>query len=223
MNDYTVHQYGTDSSGRTIWMTAFMHDWWETTVGELGFRPVIIQGAFQERNAGGGAKASDGAHDKGGCIDVRTRDLTAEQIGQVVRVTRDRGAGSYRRDLTARHGGMDPHVHITLGADYPLSPMARTLWHSYVTGGDGLAAGKGRPADASDYEYRPKPLVLVPPTEEDDMAKYTDWDPADRKALAEDVADAVWSKTVPTADSPTKPRAVLNAIKKLYDAKFPAK
>jgi hypothetical protein len=164
--DFTVHAYGTDSSGRTIYMTAFMHDWYEARCAAVGFRPTIVQGGFMTRN-GGGAADSSGAHDQGGCIDVRTRDLTEAQIDAWVRETRDHGGATYRRDLTPKHGGMDPHAHTTLGADRPLSAMAHLLWASYVAGGDGLAAGPGRPSGAPDYEYRPNPLVLTPPPEDD--------------------------------------------------------
>lgn len=206
MNDYTVQQYGTDSSGRPIFLTTFMHEWIQARQDALGFPLVIVQGAFMTR-AGGGAKDSSGYHDQAGCVDFRTHDLTRSQIDRLVREFRDNGGAVWRRDKTAKHGGMDPHAHLTLGDDSPLSDGARISWHSYTTGGDGLA-GPGR-----DYEYRPHPLVLTPP--EEDMA------------LSEDdvkrIADAVWARTVPTADSPTKPRLVLNVFKKLYDAKFPAK
>ena len=118
MSDSTVERYGTDTSGRPILMTRFMHDWWEHRVANLGFRPVIVQGAFMAR-VGGGARASDGAHDGGGCFDVRTWDLTGEQIDALVWECRKHGGAAYRRDQSAKHGDMDPHCHITLGADVP--------------------------------------------------------------------------------------------------------
>ena len=62
MPDYTVRQYGTDSSGRPVYMSAYMHDWWEQVCDELGFEPTIVQGAHMAR-AGGGASASAGFHD----------------------------------------------------------------------------------------------------------------------------------------------------------------
>ena len=162
---FDVLDLGTDSSGRRIFMTRYMHDWWEARVAALGFRPVIVQGAFMLRN-GGGARASDHAHDGGGCLDVRTRDLTTEQIDALVKECRLHGGAAYRRDKSPAHGGMDPHCHITLGSDDALSDMARTLWRSYLNNGDGLAAGPGRPGNAPDYEFRPDPLVLEPPQED---------------------------------------------------------
>src|SRR5690349_25142486 len=97
-------------------MTAFMADWYEARCAAVGFRPTIVQGGFMTRN-GGGAADSCGAHDQGGCIDVRTRDLTEAQIDAWVRETRDHGGATYRRDLTPKHGGMDAHAHTTLAPD----------------------------------------------------------------------------------------------------------
>lgn len=163
MRDFTVHRYGTDSSGRGIFMTAYMHDWWDFVGDVLTFpAPPIVQGAFMVKN-GGGARASDGAHDQGGCIDVRTRDLTTAEIDELVKVARTYGGGANRRDPSAKHGAMEAHCHITLGTDHPLSSMAQTLWNSYLAGGDGLAAGPGRPGNAPDYEWRPHPMVKTPP------------------------------------------------------------
>lgn len=193
MPDFTVHAYGTDSSGRTIYLTAYMHDWWETVVAALGFRPTIVQGAFMTRN-GGGASASAGYHDQGGCMDVRTWDLTGSQLDALIRETRDRGAASWRRDKTPAHGGMDPHCHITLGSDSPLSPGARASWQSYLDGKNGLAGG------APDYEYRPSPLVTTPP--EDDM-------PYTEKQLTDIVRAAVAAELEPLREQNKRIRQAL--------------
>jgi hypothetical protein len=91
MTDFTVKRYGTDSSGRAIYMTVYMHDWWEHVVDLLGFEPVIVQGAFMVRN-GGGAKDSEGAHDQGGSIDVRTRNLATARILDVAEKVQIRDA-----------------------------------------------------------------------------------------------------------------------------------
>jgi hypothetical protein len=153
--DFTVHQYGTDTSGRPIYMTAYMHQWWEGIVGELGFDPTIVQGAWMARVAGGGAAASAGYHDGGGCIDLRVWDRTQTQIASMVHAIRWGGAGCWVRDRT--HGGMDPHLHIVLGTDGGLSSGAAWQWLNYLHGGDGLSSG-GR-----DYHPRPSPLVTEPP------------------------------------------------------------
>lgn len=164
MSDFSVHRYGTDTSGRAIFMTTYMHNWWERVVEKLGFRPTIVQGAFMTR-AGGGAAASAGYHDEGGCIDVRVWDLTQKQQRALVHTTRELGAASWVRD--AQHGGMDPHCHITLGSDRPLTAGAKNSWASYIAGRDGLAS------NGPDYEWRPHPLVTKPP--EDDLSAEDVW------------------------------------------------
>lgn len=180
--DFTVHQYGTDTSGRALFMTVYMHDWFESVVAELGFRPTVVQGAFMTRN-GGGAAASAGYHDQGGCLDVRTWDLTSSQVDALVRTCRKRGGAAWRRDKTPLHGGMDPHCHITLGSDRPLSDGAAESWRSYLAGDNGLSN------NAPDYEWRPNPLVTTPPEEDmplnqDDLTKL-------REIIAEESAKAV--------------------------------
>jgi len=152
--DFTVVTVGTDSSDRPIKMTRYMRDWWEETVEDLGFRPVIVQGAFV---AGVGAAASAGYHDKGGCIDLRVWDLDDDEQAKVIRVTRRRGAASWVRD--AKHGGFDPHIHLLLGTDEPLAAGAKAQWADYVKGGNGLTGASA----GKDYHWRPDPLVLVPP------------------------------------------------------------
>ncbi len=182
--DFTVGQYGTDPFGRPVLMTAFMHEWTEAYFDLLGFRPRILQGCFMER-IGGGAAASSGAHDKAKCIDLETVDRTDTEIDLMVDTARDNGGAAYRRDETPEHGGMPPHVHITVGADEPGSEMANLLWSSYLNDGDGLAAADGRPSNAPDYERRPNPLVLTPPEE---MFMLND---ADRAWIAAELKTAV--------------------------------
>ena len=159
MLDFTVAPRGIDTSGRAILMSQFMADWWDAIVDRLGWRPVIIQGAWMSRVPGGGASASAGYHDRGGCLDVRTRDLTPAKVDQLVRVLRRHGAAAWRRDQ--QHGGMDPHLHFVLGADADLAPGAAAQWLDYRAGGNGLTGSSAGP----DYEWRPKPLVLTPPEE----------------------------------------------------------
>lgn len=185
MADFTVSQHGVDPFGRPVLMTAFLHEWWEAYVDALGFRPRILQGCFMSRVPGGGAAASSGAHDEAGCIDVETEGLTAAEIDRMVWLARTFGGAAYRRDMTAQHGGMPQHMHITVGADRPLSDMAQALWSSYVSGGDGLAGADGRPSGAPDYERRPNPLVLIPPEE---MFMLND---ADKQWIANQIKAAV--------------------------------
>lgn len=132
-------------------------------VEPFAVKVVITQGAFMVR-AGGGADASAGYHDAGGCIDFRTWNLTTAQLDTFVRTWRNRGGAAWRRDEALLHGGMAEHCHITLGSDSPLSNGAKDSWQQYRDRSNGLTgASHGR-----DYERRPSPLVLEY-DEEDDM------------------------------------------------------
>ena len=164
MPDYKVAKRGHDPNGRPIFMTGFMADWWERVVDDLGFRPTIVQGAFMAR-VGGGAAASAGYHDLGGCLDLRVWDLTADQVEKTIRTLRRMGAAAWLRNKA--HGGFDPHIHLVLGADHPLTTGAASQWRQYMQGRDGLAS------NGPDYHWRPKPLVLEPP-EDDIMAAADD-------------------------------------------------
>lgn len=174
--DFAVHQYGTDTSGRPILLTAYMHDWWERVCDDLGFAPTVVQGAFMAR-LGGGASASAGYHDNGGCIDLRVWDLGASQVEDVIRTIRELGAAAWVRDQ--QHGGFDPHIHLLLGSDRPLARGAQTQWGQYLAGRDGLAS------NGPDYHWRPDPLVITPPPE-DDMTPQQE---ATLNRVASDVAD----------------------------------
>ena len=150
---------GTDSSGRAVLMSPLMSKWWSEYVKACqakGFTPVVTQGAFMAQ-AGGGAAASAGYHDLGGCLDLRVWDRTTAERQFMVRQARRMGAGAWIRDQ--KHGGMDPHLHLVLGVDNPLSIGAAAQWQAYLRGEDGLAGG------GNDYHWRPVPLV-------------TDWKPA---------------------------------------------
>lgn len=200
MSDFTVKRYGSDAYGRPVLMTVYMHRWFVRYCDVLGWTPRIAQGAFMAR-LGGGAAASEGAHDEGGCLDLLTAGCSTSEIDHMVNTARRLGAGAYRRDRTARHGNMPPHMHLTLGTDRPLSPMAQALWSSYLGGGDGLAAGAGRPANAPDYEWRPNPLVTVPP-EEDDMTKDELIEVLRSKEGRDAIGDAVRATILPSAPQP---------------------
>lgn len=159
--DYTVIRVGTDSSGRTIWMTQWMRQVYAACrahplILPFAWKITVVQGAFMLRD-GGGAGDSAGVHNAAGCIDIRTWNLTTTEINLWVRVTRMLAFPFWRRDWSWAHGGMSPHAHGVLGTDAPMSSGSLTSWRSYVGGGDGLA-GPGR-----DYEWRPSPLVLVTP------------------------------------------------------------
>jgi hypothetical protein len=145
---------GTDPNGRPIYVTRKMRRWWRRVCTRLGFTPTIVQGAWMTK-AGGGAAASAGYHDGGGCLDLRVWDLDAAQQQRLVRLLRDMGAAAWIRDR--QHGGMDPHLHLVLGSDIGLSDGAKAQWIDYLSGRDGLASR------GPDYHWRPDPLVKTPP------------------------------------------------------------
>lgn len=191
-----IHKVGTDSSGRAIYMTAHMRRVWALILAHPKVAPfadklVIVQGAFMVRN-GGGATASSGYHDGGGCLDVRTWNLSGSELETFIRVARRHGFAFWRRDKF--HGGMDPHAHGVLGSDSDLSAGAQRQWQAYLNGRDGLAS------NGPDYEWRPDPLVTAPPKPTptidhaiDDLKKARDArDPGtpERKALNEAITAA---------------------------------
>lgn len=151
-NPAQIIKYGTDSSGRAIYMTRYMAKWWKRVIKLCGFKPTIVQGAFMAK-AGGGAADSEGYHDGAGCLDLRTWDLTAAQVQKLIHVLREMGAGAWVRD--ERHG-MDPHIHLVLGSDLGLTPEAAQQWLDYLNGLDGLAGKR------ADYHWRPSPIVRKP-------------------------------------------------------------
>lgn len=175
----TIAKHGTDSSGRPILASDYLWALWLRVLDDLDFTPTIIQGAYMAR-AGGGADDSSGFHDAGGCFDIRTWDLTADQLETLIRTLRRYGCAAWRRDH--EHGGFDPHLHFVCGTDYDLAPGAAAQWRDYLAGHDGLAS------HGPDYEWRPSPLVTTPP-EEDTMTP-DDFDRI-RLIVREETADAV--------------------------------
>lgn len=174
-----VIRYGTDSSGRGIYMSRRMIEVWEAILRDPRLAPfvhliTIVQGPWMIKN-GGGAVASAGYHDRGGCLDIRTWNLTAAQLTLFIYVASCYGFQFWRRDLSAAHGGMDEHAHGILGWDFDLASGAAVQWEQVKNGRDGLAS------NGPDYERRKQPLVLRPTQEqleEDPMA-----DPAVQKQL----------------------------------------
>ncbi|MBB3041232.1 hypothetical protein [Nocardioides soli] len=165
MAAHTVRRRGTDSSGRGIYASDYMWSWWQQVLADPAVAPfahliVITQGAWMTV-AGGGARASAGYHDGGGCFDLRVWNLTSRQVVTLVWAIRRHGGGAWLRNLA--HGGFtDPHIHLVLGTDYDLDSGAAWQWSEYIAGRNGLASS-GR-----DYHRRPNPLITTPP--EDDMA-----------------------------------------------------
>ncbi len=169
VSEFDVHQHGEDSCGRKLFTTDYMWSVHQAVlacseVAPFAEKVVIVQGAFMVR-AGGGAKASNGYHDAGGCLDYRTWNLTDDESEAFVRAWRSRGGAAWRRDNALLHGGMDEHCHVTLGSDSPLSDGAKESWQQYLDGDNGLSGN----SHGRDYERRPVPLVTEYKPEEDDM------------------------------------------------------
>src|SRR5690625_709749 len=139
MSKYTIRRYGTDSSGRPIYMTEYMHQWLENVLNRPRVRPfadkvTIVQGAWMAK-AGGGASASAGYHDGGGCLDFRTWNLTTTEVNHLIVAMRLEGAAAWRRDYAP--GGWNPPTTITLVGARGLPPVARNPGGSDWTGSNG--------------------------------------------------------------------------------------
>lgn len=157
----TVKQRGTDSSGRPIYASDKLWKVWrqildDKRLAEFRSLVVITQGAWMSK-AGGGASASAGVHDKGGCFDLRTRTLTLAQTLTLIKVLRENGGAAWLRNM--EHGGFkDPHIHVVFGFDDDLAPSAYRQWTAYLQGRNGLAS------NGPDYHPRPNPIITKPPS-----------------------------------------------------------
>ena len=221
MPDSDVIRVGTDSGGRELYMTRYMQAWWEGVVRHLGWRPTIVQGAWMSR-AGGGVSASDGFHDYGGCLDLRTWDRTDTQKQQMIRVLRSGGAAAWVRFPSQ---GFDEHIHLVLGTDPGIGYNAAQQFRNYLGGDAGLSGSQ------TDYHWRPDPMVTVPPasymTEQDwfDMATEADLTRIVRAELdrpefiakvAAQTQQAVWDRdlavTGPSGATTKNTRALLREL-----------
>lgn len=137
---------GTDSSGRPIKLTVRMKAAFDKACEKAGTTPTVVQGAFQ---AGHGAAASAGYHDRSGCLDIRLYDKSAAERRRLIRAFRSVGWAYWERD--ARHG-MDLHAHMVLLDEPNCASGAVSQMAEYRAGGDGLA-GSG-----ADYHWRPSPI-----------------------------------------------------------------
>src|SRR5688500_14458383 len=114
----------------------------------LGGMLVPVQGSFNE-----GVSASAGTHDRAGCWDWRSWNLTADQRNRKIRFDRDHGCGTYYRTAAE---GFDPHFHGILLSDAPMHPATSSQRTSYISGRNALASN-----GPDTFPYRPVPLVLV--------------------------------------------------------------
>lgn len=112
-----------------------------------GLRLELAQGSY---NAGG-VSASGGTHDRGGAVDLRTRQYTDQERRLVLRALKDAGfAAWYRPEVPGLWG---PHIHAIAIKDKELSGQAAAQVLSYDAGRDGLRGNR------EDNTYRPNPRV----------------------------------------------------------------
>lgn len=152
---------GTDSSGRPLMSTLRFWKAWQAVLRHprvlpFAARVVPVQGAFMAL-IGGGATASAGYHDKAGCWDVRTWNLTDAEEQTLWEVAEIYGIHFWKRDLSAAHGGMDEHGHALCLWDGPLDSGAASQRVAAINKRDGLA-GNG-----PDYMTRKTGPVLTYP------------------------------------------------------------
>ena len=144
MSATEIIDLGKDSSGRAVRLTRRMKAAFDRTCQECGVTPTIVQGAFM---SGQGAAASAGCHDRSGCIDTRTWDLTEAQQEALIRAARSVGWAIWKRDKV--RGGMDEHMHWVLLGEPDMAAEACRQESDYKAGFDGLAS-RGK-----DYHWRP--------------------------------------------------------------------
>src|SRR5690606_15237895 len=111
-----------------------------------GVRPTIVQGAYMGSS---GAAASAGTHERSGCLDLRTWDLTEDQRTKWMRAARSIGWAAWYRTSAQ---GFDPHMHVLLLGEPDMHPDARDQEAQYRAGLNGLAS-RGR-----DDFWRPNPI-----------------------------------------------------------------
>lgn len=186
--------------------------WLPVYEAELQRRGTLV-GALKIYQLIGGAAASGGTHRTGGAFDIS--DLVSNTD---VEVARQMGADATWARTKAQ--GFMPHLHGVL-TGCPHNEPARYQIAAVIDGYNGLGhlghGGKDDgPRPLSGRTWR-EGIAWAKQQQEDDMPNYREWDPADKAALATDVADAVLGRLLPTADAP-KGRRVSNILVKLYDS-----
>lgn len=137
---------GIDISGRDVKMTRRAKLMFDIACEHAKVHPSIIQGSFMGEDA---AKASSHTHDKAGCIDTRTFDLTDDEIRRLIRAGRSIAAVSWKRVPPT----FAEHMHWLFLGDSPMHAETEAQVTQYKNGLDGL----GGP----DPFFRPDPLVTT--------------------------------------------------------------
>lgn len=154
-------------------------------------RRGLLEGSLSIYQLIGGAEASGGTHANGGAFDLV--DLPGAED---VWVARQMGADATWARTPAQ--GFIAHLHGVLRGCEHNGPAAYQITSSTLgvdAGWNGLSGNsRGRddgPRPLSGRTWR-EGIAWATQQQEDDVAKYTEWDKADREALAADVAKAVW-------------------------------
>jgi hypothetical protein len=202
--------YAVDFRGRPAcpcqaeWIPAYEH--------ELQRRGILV-GQIPIAQLIGGAEASGGTHATGGASDFW---LLGAQADVAVMVARQMGADPTWHRLPGWDGpGSPEHVHSVLRGCPHLSSSARAQVIAVDADGDGIGG-------TSTPDPGPRPLsgrtwregIAWALEQEDFMPNYRDWDPEDRKALATDIARAVWSFVVRPKSKTKTEQTAQAAIKK---------
>jgi hypothetical protein len=152
-------QRGVDSSGRRLFGTRQMFQHFDRVNDRVGGRLVVVQGSFNR-----GTTASAGTHDLAGCFDIRTWNLSTAERNLAMRAGRDPfivgGAAWWYRHSGQ---GFDPHIHMLLLGDAPMTSQTAFQVSEYQAGRNGLA---NRGAD--DF-WRPDVIVNYKYIKDDEM------------------------------------------------------
>lgn len=159
----------------------------------------------------GNAPASAGFHKGGGSGDCPM--LTEDEL----RTARNMGAAAWNRPWEDNH-----HAHLRLNG-CPHNTIAQRQVPDLNAGrdgtgplGDNIGPRDNGPRDGVHWPLRTwREGIEWAKSQEDDMPNYRDWSIEDKKALAKDVADAVWSRAVPIPGEP-KSRSFGDMVRKAY-------
>lgn len=184
MKKLDVIQRGYDSSGRPVKATrqAFQH--FDRVNEAVKGKLVIVQGAFMTN----GASASAGTHDKAGCMDIRTWNLTSFEKRTAVHEARRLMAAAWLRTPSQ---GFDEHIHWVLIGDSPMANLAASQIDMYKQGYNGLGWYAYRDSDS----YRPQRITNYVYQEDDDM--FSDKDSARLERIEKELTafkNAEWKR-----------------------------
>lgn len=124
---------GRDTSGRPLVLDRTTLDKLAYAEAMSGLTFVIVQGSWR---GGAGAQASAGTHDRGGVVDIRSRDFTAAQKADALLWLRRAGLIAW---LRTPEQGFDEHIHALDYGNPDLDPSAARQVTAWANGRNGLA------------------------------------------------------------------------------------